>query len=160
MIGIIAGLRGQALASLGTAPGEDSAPAHRCLAGPESVAKWQPFLATVIRVDRHRLERNAKTGLWKPASEVSYYVANTALSVETAAGAIRGHWGIENRHQYPRDVAMGEDASWVRKNPGILARIRSFATNIMRANKVDNLSDARYRNALGGLEKLAQYHVM
>ena len=38
MIGIIAGLRGQALASLGTAPGEDSAPAHRCLAGPESVA--------------------------------------------------------------------------------------------------------------------------
>ncbi len=38
MIGIIAGLRGQALATLGTAPGEDSAPAHRCLAGPESVA--------------------------------------------------------------------------------------------------------------------------
>ncbi len=38
MIGIIAGLRGQALASLGTAPGEDSAPAHRCFAGPESVA--------------------------------------------------------------------------------------------------------------------------
>ncbi len=37
MLGIIAGLRRQALASLGTAPGEDSAPAHCRLAGPESV---------------------------------------------------------------------------------------------------------------------------
>ena len=52
---------------------------------------------------------------------------------------------------------MAEDASRVRKNPGIMARIRSFAANILRANKVTNMADTRYRNALGGLEYLAGY---
>ena len=45
----------------------------------------------------------------------------------------------------------------VRRNPGILARIRSFAANIMRANNVANMTDARYRNAIGGLEQLFNY---
>mgnify|MGYP007024792134 FL=1 len=49
---------------------------------------------------------------------------------------------------------MGEDASRVRKNPGIMARIRSFTANIMRANKVTNMTDTRYRNALGGIDYL------
>ena len=50
------------------------------------------------------------------------------------------------------------DACRVRKNPGILARIRSFAANIMRANNVANMTDARYRNAIGGLDRLFSYH--
>ncbi len=52
---------------------------------------------------------------------------------------------------------MAEDASRVRVNPGILARIRSFAANILRANGVTNMADTRYRNALGGLDHLAKY---
>ena len=47
---------------------------------------------------------------------------------------------------------MGEDACRVRKNPGIRARTRSFAANIMRANNVANMTDARIRNANGGLD--------
>jgi hypothetical protein len=47
---------------------------------------------------------------------------------------------------------MAEDASRVRKNPGIMARIRSFTSNILRANQVTNMADTRYRNALGGLD--------
>jgi len=41
-----------------------------------------------------------------------------------------------------------------------MARIRSFAANILRANKVTNMTDARYRNALGGLDHLAKYKLM
>ena len=47
--------------------------------------------------------------------------------------------------------------SRVRKNPAILVRIRSFAGNLLRANKVKNMSDARYRNALGGIDRRAKY---
>ncbi len=36
-----------------------------------------------------------------------------------------------------------------------MARISSFAANILRANKVANMTDARYRIALGGLDHLA-----
>ncbi len=43
---------------------------------------------------------------------------------------------------------------------GPLARIRSFAANILRANKVTNMSDTCYRNALGGLDHLAKYPFM
>lgn len=55
---------------------------------------------------------------------------------------------------------MAEDASRVRKNPGILARIRSFAANILRANGVENVRDARYRLAIGGLDALLRCRVM
>ena len=103
-------------------------------------------------------ERDTATGLWNLASETSYHVSNAVFSAHAAGGAIRAHWGIENRHHYPRDVTMGEDACRVRKNPGILARIRSFAANIMRANNVANMTDARYRNAIGGLDRLFSYH--
>jgi len=121
---------------------------------------WQGLVRSVIRVERYRLERSAKTGLWKEASETSYHVANFVPSAPFAAHAIRGHWGIENRLHYTRDTTMGEDASRVRKNPAIMARIRSFAANILRANKVTNMADARYRNALGGLDRLAQHSFM
>ncbi len=121
---------------------------------------WQDLIASVIRVQRDRLERSAKTGLWKSSSETAYYVASFMPTAHFAATAVRGHWGIENRLHYTRDGTMAEDASRVRINPGILARIRSFAANILRANQVTNMSDTRYRNALGGLDHLAKYQFM
>jgi predicted transposase YbfD/YdcC len=121
---------------------------------------WQGLIASVIRVQRDRLERSAKTGLWKASSERAYYVASFEPAAAFAATAVRGHWGIENRLHYTRDGTMAEDASRVRKNPSIMARIRSFAANILRANKVTNMTDARYRNALGGLDHLAKYQFM
>src|SRR5664280_1218735 len=41
-------------------------------------------------------------------------------------------WRIENKLHYTRDVTFREDASRIRKNPGVFARIRSFAYNILR----------------------------
>ena len=39
----------------------------------------------------------------------------------------RGHWGIENRLHYVRDVTMGEDASRIRKGvaPQVMAALRN-----------------------------------
>ena len=69
---------------------------------------------------------------------------------------IRGHWGIENRHHYVGDVTLQEDASRIRRNPGIFARLHSFALNILRKNKVTNVSEALYDNALN-LDNLRNY---
>ena len=121
---------------------------------------WHGLVKSIIRVQRDRLDRSAETGLWKNASETAYYVADFEPTAPFAAHAIRRHWGIENRLHYTRDGTMAEDASRVRINPGILARIRSFAANSLRANKVTNMTDTRYRNALGGLEHLAKYQFM
>ena len=50
-----------------------------------------------------------------------------------------------------RDVTLREDASRLRKNPGIFAKIRSFAYNILRFNQRDSVAQDRYAAALGGL---------
>jgi hypothetical protein len=49
---------------------------------------------------------------------------------------------------------MGEDASRIRTNPGIVARLRSFAFNILKANKASTLPQDRYRAALAGIDNL------
>jgi hypothetical protein len=58
-----------------------------------------------------------------------------------------------NRDHYVRDVTLGEDASRIRYKPGAMARLRSVALNVLRANGVQNISQALYANALS-LERL------
>ena len=41
------------------------------------------------------------------------------------------------------------------KNPGIFARMRSFAYNILRHNQSDTIAQDRYAAALGGLGGLS-----
>lgn len=120
-------------------------PVGDALAGTE----WQPFIKTIIRVTRRTLLHSATTGLWDQRGEVAFYVSSAAGFPATAwAGAIRGHWGIENRNYYVRDVSCDEDKSRIRDNPGIMARARSFALNIMRKNGIANVAQALWNGAL------------
>jgi len=109
---------------------------------------WDGLITRIIRVKRATLMRRAKDGMWDRREEISFYVCSAPISAEKAGTAIRGHWGIENRNNYVRDVSMLEDASRIRINPGIFARARSFALNILRANGEKNIADALWRNAL------------
>jgi hypothetical protein len=47
---------------------------------------------------------------------------------------------------------MGEDSSRIRTNPGVFARLRSFAFNILKANQTGTLTQDRYRAALAGTD--------
>jgi hypothetical protein len=48
-------------------------------------------------------------------------------------GLTRGHWGIENRLHYVRDVTLGEDGSRVRKGsaPQVLAAVRNAVIHLL-----------------------------
>ena len=61
---------------------------------------------------------------------------------------MRGHWGVENRAHHVRDRVLREDDSRIRTRPGVFARLRSFAPNLLRANGVTNVGEAIYANAL------------
>lgn len=111
--------------------------------------EWGPFIKTIIRVTRHTWLRCAATGMWDQRGEVAYYVSSaTGLPASTWADIVRGHWGIENRNHYVRDVSCNEDRSRIRDNPGIMARARSFALNIIRHNGVTNVAKALWNGAL------------
>ena len=47
-----------------------------------------------------------------------------------------------------------KDRSRIRTNPGVFARLRSFAFNILKANRTGTLSQDRYRAALAGIDNL------
>ena len=73
------------------------------------------------------------------------------MSATDFAVVIRGHWRIENCLHYFRDVTFREDACRIRKKPGIFARVRAMALNILRFNKVPSISEALYNYILRDL---------
>lgn len=116
--------------------------------------QWEPYVAVVVQVERTVHAFQPATGLWKTSAETSFYLSNRPIAANQAADAIRSHWCIENKLHYTRDVTLREDASRIRKNPGVFARMRSFAYNILRINQSDTIAQDRYAAALGGLKSI------
>ena len=56
----------------------------------------------------------------------------------------RGHWGIENKLHYKRDVTMGEDASRIRKGgaPQIMAALRNSVIHVLSDVVAPSLASA------------------
>ncbi len=90
----------------------------------------------------------------RPSTDTAIYLANAPLTAQVAADAIRAHWGVETTSHYSRDETFGEDRSRIRSNPGVFARVRSFAFNVLKANKSSTLPQDRYRAALAGPKPL------
>jgi hypothetical protein len=84
-------------------------------------------------------------------------VANSPASACLAATAIRCHWHVENTLHYTRDVTFQEDQSRIRHKPGVFARLRSFAYNILRRNRSSTFSQDRYAAALAGADALLKW---
>ena len=99
---------------------------------------------------------DTKSKSWKSSDETAFYVSTVVLSAQEFCQAIRNHWGIENRNHHVRDVTMGEDQSRIRINPNIFAKLRSFALNILRKNKVENVSLELFENCMN-LDRVFNY---
>ncbi len=117
--------------------------------------KWN-LVKVVVRVERYRQVFDTKSKAWKNSDETSFYISTIVLSAHEFCQAIRNHWGIENRDHHVRDVTMGEDKSRIRTNPHIFAKLRSFALNILRKNKVENVSLELFGNCMN-LDNVLNY---
>jgi predicted transposase YbfD/YdcC len=117
--------------------------------------KWA-LVKVVVKVERSRQLFETKTKTWKNSDETSFYSSTIVLSAQEFCQAIRDHWGIENRNHHVRDVTMGEDKSRIRINPHIFAKLRSFALNILRKNKIENVSLALFENGMN-LDNVLNY---
>jgi predicted transposase YbfD/YdcC len=124
-----------------------------------AATEWQCLIKRICRVTRDVLHRDPSTGLWSRTSEVAYYLTNAPIAARHAATAIRCHWHIENQLHYTRDVTFQEDLSRIRHNPGVFARLRSFAYNILRRNHARTFSQDRYAAALGRIHALLKWRV-
>jgi predicted transposase YbfD/YdcC len=88
----------------------------------------------------------------KRTAETRYFVTSVPRELAGAEALLswaRGHWTIENRSHYVRDVSMGEDASRIRKRSGpeVMAALRNLAIGLMRSAGAKNIAEAMRRNA-------------
>lgn len=76
-------------------------------------------------------------------------IAEGHLRHDQIAGAVRGHWTIENRLHWVRDVSLGEDQSQVRTGsaPRVMASLRNLAISALRLAGHRNIAQAiRHHN--------------
>ena len=107
------------------------------------------IIKSLIKVKRKVKSFDTKLKDHIHTEEIAYYISTSdKFNAKEFSKIIRSHWSIENSNHYVRDVTLGEDASRVRKNPMIMATLRSFALNLLRDNKEVNISQAIYRNSL------------
>jgi predicted transposase YbfD/YdcC len=101
-----------------------------------------PYIAQVAEV-RRTVTRKGQTSL-----EVVYLI--TDLSPQQASPLrlltlVRGHWGIENRSHYVRDVSFQEDCSRLRTGnaPQLLATFRNLAISLIHRCGSSQISATR-----------------
>jgi predicted transposase YbfD/YdcC len=104
-----------------------------------------PGAQQVCKVERRR-EQGGQV-----STEVAYAI--TSLGPRTAPAELlaiwRGHWAIENRLHYVRDVTLGEDASQIRSGaaPQVMAALRNTVITLLR--RAGHANIAAGQRALG-----------
>jgi predicted transposase YbfD/YdcC len=107
------------------------------------VPAWIEFTgAAQVAQLRRTVTKNGKTTV-----EVVYLVTSAdyrAASPDTLAAWVQGHWGIENRLHWVRDVTWDEDRSTVRTGnaPRVMATLRNTAIGLLRHDGWTNLAAA------------------
>jgi hypothetical protein len=100
-----------------------------------------PDVGQVCRVERV-VKRDGKE-----TREVAYALTSAGPAWADAATVLdwwRGHWGIENRVHWVRDVTMGEDKSRIRTGaaPEVMAALRNAAISLLRLTGRTNMAEA------------------
>ena len=120
---------------------------------PGGLQCW-PHIAQTCRLER-TVTRKGRT-----SREVSYAV--TSLSSQQAdpqqlLALWRGHWGIENRVHWVRDVTFDEDRCQVRIGaaPQVMAALRNLSISLLRLAGKANIAAALRRHASHPDEALA-----
>lgn len=113
-----------------------------------------PHLAQVCRLERV-VTRKGRT-----KRDVAYAVTSLPSQRAKAQRLLslwRGHWGIENRLHWVRDVTFDEDRCQVRTGaaPQVVAGLRNAVISLIRLSGKTNIAAALRRHAAHPAEALA-----
>jgi predicted transposase YbfD/YdcC len=97
-----------------------------------------------------KVERTVTPATSSPG-ETRYVITSLGPSVGPRAllKEVRGHWAIENRLHYVRDVTFGEDASTVRTGsaPEVMTALRNTVLAFLRAQGYQNIAAGLRQNS-------------
>ncbi|HEU4405337.1 MAG TPA: ISAs1 family transposase [Polyangiaceae bacterium] len=102
--------------------------------------RW-PGAAQVGRLERIR---NVAGDVTSESTLLVMSLPATAANAEALLGHVRGHWGIEHRLHFVRDVVFGEDACRVRSDhaPHVFAAVRNAALHLLRGAGHERIASA------------------
>jgi predicted transposase YbfD/YdcC len=129
---------------------------HRVLdlfpASAETKDEW-PGLAWFIRLVRQGKRQG------QAYERSSYYICSyKRADAAMLAEAIRGHWAIENRVHWEKDVTLREDHNGISKGeaPENLSLLKSMALNIARKSGFNSMKEAiaAFANKINLMAKL------
>jgi predicted transposase YbfD/YdcC len=80
----------------------------------------------------------------KEYHHIAYYISSALTSAHQWLSLVRGHWGIENRLHWPKDVVFGEDDYRIEDEQALLnwSLVRTIAINVLRLNGYQSLKTA------------------
>lgn len=87
----------------------------------------------------------------KRVIEQRYFINSIKADAKVFAGAVRSHWGIENKLHWRLDVTFREDESRIRKGnaPAIMTTVRHICMNLFQKGKSTlSFKKQRFRSAL------------
>ena len=89
--------------------------------------------------------RSTVTTKKKKTVEIAYLITDLTMvqaQPQAIAAWVQGHWGIENRLHYVRDVTLGEDASRIRtgSGPRVMATLPNLTIALLRATGHTNIA--------------------
>jgi predicted transposase YbfD/YdcC len=107
-----------------------------------------PHAAQAIQVTRKVRKRNSRKWRTETVYAVTDLTADQARPDQLATW-LRGHWCIENRLHWVRDVTFGEDLSQVRtgNGPQVMATLRNLAISLLRLTGATNIAKALRHHA-------------
>ena len=102
-----------------------------------------PGAALALQVTRRRKAQASKKWQTETVHVITDLTYDQTSPVELA-DALRGHWGIENRLHWVRDVTFDEDRSQIRTGhgPAVMATLRNLAISLHRAAGATNIAKA------------------
>jgi predicted transposase YbfD/YdcC len=132
---------------------------HPC---PDQGGDWFPHAAQAIKLVRRRRPLRPG-GKWKTVT-VYAITSLTSFDADPAllADWIRGHWSIENRLHWVRDVVFDEDRSQARTGAGphVMAALRNLAITALRLSGATNIAAALRHHARDPRRPLTTYKIM
>lgn len=102
-----------------------------------------PYHEQVVRIERLTTDLTGKTLRHEVVSGITSLTPEKA-GPERLLEINRGHWGIENKVHYVRDVTYDEDRCRIRtkSGPRVMASLRNLAISILRLRKQTNIAKA------------------
>jgi len=113
-----------------------------------------PGVKTVLCVERQREEKGIC------CTHSAYYISSVATTARAWMEMVRGHWSIENRLHWPKDVLLKEDTTYSREESVLLnmSLFRSITINVLRLNGFKSIAPAlrQFANQVDEIFQLLQ----